>query len=51
MGDNFWPYGFKVNAREISAMIDCAASDGLISRRLDPAELFEPSTLDALDQA
>jgi 4,5-dihydroxyphthalate decarboxylase len=51
MGANFWPYGFKANVEELGAMLDYAASDGLISRRLDPAELFDPSTLDALDQA
>jgi hypothetical protein len=32
-------------------MLDYAASDGLVARKLDPAELFDPSTLDALNQA
>ncbi|MDQ4137205.1 MAG: ABC transporter substrate-binding protein [Pseudomonadota bacterium] len=51
MGANFWPYGFKANVKELGAMIDYAASDGLIARKLDPAELFEPSTLGEADQA
>ncbi len=51
MGPNHWPYGFSANVKELSAMLDYAASDGLVSRKLDPAELFDPSTLDALDQA
>jgi 4,5-dihydroxyphthalate decarboxylase len=51
MGSNLWPYGFAANLKELSAMLDYAASDGLIARKLDPAELFDQSTLDALDQA
>lgn len=51
LGANPWPYGFKANETELRAMLDYAASDGLIARALDPAELFDPSTLDALDQA
>ena len=49
MGSNPWPYGFKANGDELRAMLDYAASDGLISKTLDPAELFAPSTLDAVD--
>jgi hypothetical protein len=51
MGPNPWPYSFGANRKELDAMLDYAASDGLITRKLDPAELFDPSTLDALDQA
>jgi 4,5-dihydroxyphthalate decarboxylase len=51
MGPNPWPYGFSANLAELRAMLDYAASDGLVSRKLDPAELFDPSTLDLLDQA
>jgi 4,5-dihydroxyphthalate decarboxylase len=51
LGPNPWPYGFEVNAKELRAMLDYAASDGLISRKFDPEELFDPSTLDALDEA
>jgi 4,5-dihydroxyphthalate decarboxylase len=49
MGSNPWPYGFKANRDELRAMVDYAASDGLISKAIDPAELFAPSTLDAMD--
>jgi 4,5-dihydroxyphthalate decarboxylase len=51
MGPNPWPYGFAANLKELSAMLDYAASDGLVARKLNPAELFDPSTLDTLDQA
>ena len=50
MGSNIWPYGFGANAKELRAMVDYAASDGLIARKLDPAELFHPSTLEMPDQ-
>jgi 4,5-dihydroxyphthalate decarboxylase len=49
MGSNPWPYGFKANRDELRAMVDYATSDGLIAKAIDPAELFAPSTLDALD--
>jgi 4,5-dihydroxyphthalate decarboxylase len=49
MGANPWPYGFKANLDELRAMLDYAASDGLTSKALDPAELFAPNTLDAMD--
>ena len=35
--------------KKLRAMLDYAASDGLISRAIDSAELFAPSTLDAVD--
>ena len=50
MGSNIWPYGFGANAKELRAMVDYAVSDGLIARKLDPAELFHPSTLEMPDQ-
>ena len=49
MGSNPWPYGFKANHDELRAMVDYATSDGLIAKAIHPAELFAPSTLDAVD--
>jgi len=46
MGEDIWPYGFRRNRDEISAMTRYAHEDGLTARRLEPEELFHPSTLD-----
>jgi len=45
MGDDIWPYGFGRNRAEIAAMTRYAHEDGLTARRLEPEELFHPSTL------
>lgn len=46
MGDDFWPYGLAPNRRELEAVARWSFDEGLAARRLDPEELFEPSTLD-----
>lgn len=46
MGDDFWPYGFRRNRDEIATMTRYAEEDGLTMRRVQPEELFHPSTLD-----
>lgn len=48
MNGDPWPYGFARNRAELAAMTRYAHADGLAARALDPAELFHPSTLDAL---
>ena len=45
MGDDFWPCGFQANRRVIQAMIAWSFKDGLISRLIEPEELFLPSLL------
>jgi hypothetical protein len=47
MGPNPWRYGFKASLDELAAMADYAHADGLTKHRIDPRELFHPSTLDA----
>jgi 4,5-dihydroxyphthalate decarboxylase len=49
MGGSPWRYGFRENLKELEAMTRYAAADGLCRRKVEPAELFHPSTLDAPD--
>ena len=46
MGQDFWPYGLEANRAELEATIRWSFDEGLAARRLDPSELFHPSTLD-----
>ena len=46
MGHDFWPYGFKKNLPELEAMTRWSHEQGLAVRRMDPKELFWPSTLE-----
>jgi 4,5-dihydroxyphthalate decarboxylase len=48
MGEDFWPYGYRRNAEEIATMTRYAEEDGLTARRVNPEELFHPSTLDLI---
>ena len=45
MGTDFWPCGFAANRKVIEAMIGWSFKDGLISRLVEPEELFHPSVL------
>ncbi len=49
MGENPWPYGYRANLAELTAMTRYAAADGLAARRVEPAELFHPDVLDLMD--
>lgn len=44
LGRDIWPYGFRDNLKELSAMVRYSHAQGLAVRELDPAELFHPST-------
>jgi len=44
-GGDPWPYGFARNRTEIEAMTRYMSADGTASRKVDPEELFHPSTL------
>jgi 4,5-dihydroxyphthalate decarboxylase len=46
MGEDFWRYGAKENAREIEALTRYAHDQGLVSRRFSMEELFPGSTID-----
>lgn len=45
MGEDFWPYGLEPNRTALEALIQFLVEQGLVARRLDPTELFAPSTL------
>lgn len=46
MGDDIWPYGFKENYKELDTMCRWSFAQGIAARKMDPAELFHPATLD-----
>jgi 4,5-dihydroxyphthalate decarboxylase len=46
MGGDIWPYGFRRNEKELSAMVRYAHQDGLTAKQLAPEALFHPSTID-----
>jgi 4,5-dihydroxyphthalate decarboxylase len=46
MGEDFWRYGVKENAKEIEALTRYAHDQGLVSRKLTLEELFPASTIE-----
>jgi 4,5-dihydroxyphthalate decarboxylase len=47
MGNDYWPYGFAANAHVLDTFTRYSFEQGLSKRKLDPAELFAPETLEA----
>jgi 4,5-dihydroxyphthalate decarboxylase len=47
MGDDYWPYGFGANQHVLETFTRYSFEQGLSKRKLDPAELFAPETLEA----
>jgi 4,5-dihydroxyphthalate decarboxylase len=47
MGDDYWPYGFENNRHVLDTFTRYSYEQGLSKRKLDPAELFAPETLEA----
>jgi 4,5-dihydroxyphthalate decarboxylase len=47
MGDDYWPYGFTKNKHVLDTFTRYSFEQGLSKRKLDPAELFAPETLEA----
>ena len=47
MGDDWWPYGFAPNRPTLETFLRYHHEQGLSKRRLDPAELFAPETLES----
>ncbi len=47
MGDDWWSYGFAANRHVLETFVRYHHEQGLSKRRLDPAELFAPETLEA----
>ena len=46
MGEDFWRYGAKENAKEIEALTRYSFEQGLVKRKLTMEELFAPSAID-----
>ena len=46
MGEDFWRYGVKENAKEIDALTRYAYEQGLVSRKLTLEDLFPPSVIE-----
>jgi 4,5-dihydroxyphthalate decarboxylase len=46
MGDDFWSYGFENNLRALETLTRYSFEQGLSQRKVDPRELFTPSSLD-----
>ncbi|MBI3988349.1 MAG: ABC transporter substrate-binding protein [candidate division NC10 bacterium] len=46
MGQDFWPYGLKVNRHVIETYIHYLYEQHLVDRKLSPEELFAPNALD-----
>lgn len=46
LGPDFWPYGFRDNEKTLEAFCDIHHGQSLSPKKLTPAELFHPSTLE-----
>lgn len=44
-GDDYWPYGIERNRETLATFLRYSHEQGLTPRRLEPDELFAPSTL------
>lgn len=44
MGEDIWPYGFDDNRAALEAMTRWSVEQGMAVRKMDPAELFHPTT-------
>ncbi|HWK11831.1 MAG TPA: hypothetical protein VNR64_17350 [Vicinamibacterales bacterium] len=47
LGDDFWPYGLAANAHTLATFLRYSHEQGLSPRRLAPADLFAPETLES----
>ncbi|HEX6581175.1 MAG TPA: ABC transporter substrate-binding protein, partial [Actinomycetota bacterium] len=45
MGRDFWAYGIEANRAELEAVTRWSFEEGLAGRRLEPSDLFHPSTV------
>ncbi len=51
MGKNYWPYGIEPNRKALEALFQYSYEQGLASSHLTVEDLFEPSTLDLIEEA
>lgn len=49
LGDDFWPYGITANAPTLTAFCRYVYEQGISGIKLDPADLFVPSSLDEFE--
>lgn len=47
LGEDYWPYGLDRNVEVLRTFLRYSYDQGLATRRLEPAELFAPETLEA----
>jgi 4,5-dihydroxyphthalate decarboxylase len=47
MGHDFWSYGFAENEQVIDRFLAQHHAEGLSARRVQPAELFHPASLES----
>lgn len=47
LGDDYWPYGLEANERTLRVFLRYAHEQGIVPRRLEPAELFAPESLES----
>ncbi len=47
MGDDYWSYGLQKNQHVLDTFLRYSYEQGLSKRKLDPADLFAPETLEA----
>jgi 4,5-dihydroxyphthalate decarboxylase len=47
MGTDFWSYGFADNEHPVDRFLARHFAEGLSARRLQPRELFHPSSLES----
>jgi 4,5-dihydroxyphthalate decarboxylase len=45
MGEDFWPYGLEANRKTLETFLRYVHEQHIVDRRIEPAELFVPSTL------
>jgi 4,5-dihydroxyphthalate decarboxylase len=49
MGENFWPYGIKLNRKALETLFRYSYEQGLANRKVTIEELFHPSSLGFVD--
>jgi 4,5-dihydroxyphthalate decarboxylase len=47
MGDDYWPYGFEPNRRNLATFLRYHHEQGLSKRLLQPEQLFAPEAMEA----
>ena len=51
MGKNYWPYGTEANRKELESVMHYTYEQGLVKRQIKFEELFDPTTLELVEDA